>query len=76
LTFYTEREPSFGTEINCLTDIEPCREPTVVGTGKSQDELSWSLECLENFYALRLEISWRNHRDDVEQNVRVFLEKE
>jgi hypothetical protein len=74
LTFYTEREPGFGTEIHCLTDIEPCREPAVVGTWKSKDELSWSLKCLENLDSLRLEVCRRNHRDNIEQNVRVFLE--
>ena len=46
----------------------------MVGARQCQDELAWPLKGLVDLDFLLLKVGWRDHCDNIKQNVGVFLE--
>ena len=41
-----------------------------------QNEFTWVLKGLENFYTLLKKVGWRYHDDNVQQDIGIFFEKQ
>ena len=74
LAFEAKVEPGTGYEIYRLTNVDASRKTCMIGAREGKDVLPRHLQGFINFHLLLVEVSWVDHRIDIEQNIGVLLE--
>lgn len=69
-------EPCSRCKIDGFTDIEACGEASMVWARHREDILTRPLQCLEYLDLLLFKIGRRDHSNDVQQYIWVFLEEQ
>ena len=76
LTFLSVLKPALCREVHRLSNVDARRKACMVRSRERQDELSGFLQGFVDLDSIRGEVCGRDHGDDVQQNVWVFLENE
>jgi hypothetical protein len=76
LAFEAVRQPAMGCKVYSLSNVDACRESRMVGARQRKNKLALFLESLVNLDSKLGQVSRRDHRHDIQQNVWVLLENQ